>query len=137
MRGCVYKLSLSSGAAGTNAATKHYRVERLKLDILYNYSLALKENRIHVDHTAHRDFGSTGTAADALNAAPAYTPFGGSAQAAYAGTGGKVVDRPTFNAEGEEINFYPGWGGFYYVSHGWLNIIWDTKYPIDDYYGCK
>ena len=67
-----------------------------------------------------------------MNAAPAY---GGTP--AYAGTGGQVVAAPTFNSEGEEINFYPGWGGFYFVSHGWLNIIWDEAYPIDNYYGCS
>jgi hypothetical protein len=33
MRGCLYKLSLSSGTAGTDASTKYYRVERLRLDI--------------------------------------------------------------------------------------------------------
>ena len=33
MRGCVYKIALSSGAGGTSAATKHYQVQRLRLDI--------------------------------------------------------------------------------------------------------
>lgn len=144
MRGCVYKLSLSSGAAGTNASTKHYRVERLKLDILYNYALALKENRIHADHAVTRSFADTAGVADALNYAPAYTDAWGTVHAAKthalrtsSAAAGRVVRESTFNTEGEEINFYPGWGGFYYVSQGWLNIIWDTKYPIDDYYGCK
>lgn len=136
MRGCVYKLSLSSGASGTDASTKYYRVERLRLDIQYNYALALKENRIYVDHTAVRSFADAAGDANNLNHAPANaaaTP----PQANYGGTGGRVTAEPTFNSEGEEINFYPGWGGFYFVSHGWLNIIWDTQYPIDAYYGCS
>ena len=82
MRGCVYKLSLSSGAGGTNASTKHYRVERLKLDILYNYALALKENRIHADHAVTRSFADTAAVADALNYAPAYTDAWGTLHAA-------------------------------------------------------
>lgn len=42
-----------------------------------------------------------------------------------------------FNPDGEPINFYPGWGGFYWNVHGNLNILWDKTFDIDAYYGCR
>lgn len=106
MRGCLYKLSFSS-TSGTDVSTKYYNIERLKLDIMYNYTLGLKENRIYVDHTITNGL-----------------------------TGRDSID--DFNEGGEEINYYPGWAGFYFVSRGYLTIIWDnTSGIIDTYYGCS
>jgi hypothetical protein len=39
-----------------------------------------------------------------------------------------------FNRNGESINFWPGWGGFYFVSRGSLHIIYDSTFDMDSYY---
>jgi len=133
MRGCLYKLSFSAlltgaavqpnpAAAGATAATtKYFHVERLRLDIMYNAALGIRENRIHVDHTVTSAWTAGGT------------------------TNGQSGNERTlaenFNENGEEINFYPGWGAFYWVSSGHLNLLWDQAYSaagyVDGYYGCS
>jgi len=133
MRGCLYKLSFASkldGAAvqpnpGANGATdprtKYFHVERLRLEIMYNAALGARENRIHVDHTTSVSYVEGGTT----------NTQDGTARAR----------AENFNENGEEINFYPGWGAFYWVSSGYLNVLWDKAYSdagyVDGYYGCS
>ena len=39
-----------------------------------------------------------------------------------------------FNSEGEEINWWPGWGAFYWGARGRLWLIQDTTFSMDDFY---
>lgn len=39
-----------------------------------------------------------------------------------------------FNGDGEEINWWPGWGSFYWVTRGYLWLMTDTTFDFDHWY---
>jgi hypothetical protein len=43
-------------------------------------------------------------------------------------------DKWDFNGDGEEINWWPGWGSFYWVTRGHLWLMTDTTFDFDHWY---
>ena len=107
-RGCAYIVHFNANTDDDQKGTlqsKQYAIERLRLDIMYDNVSTNLQQKIYVD--SDLSFMITTT---------------------------EMNGAWDFNANGEEINWWPGWVSFYWGSRGKLWLIQDKTFDFATFY---